>query len=702
MKNSILIIALLLINLVCKAQSIYYPIVEQQDAESVIIEKVEFTENNTIIYLKHYADNEYANGGWVSISKDTYIKIKGHSTKLKLIKANGIPISPEKHQYSNKGDELTFELIFPKIENNQIIDLIECEGKNNCFNFYNISLNKNDIGITQTIFYNKNWTVVKKKDAKFYATYTKGKNGRIIDYIRFYNLNENYLMRKYKGQYVSNISFVYDIIDGEQFAYDKFGNIRRKTLHINPNKLRFIDYLMNKNDIVYDFDTKGNLIQYSEFKNGTKSKLIKYNTNQEIKYAVDLNDDFFYQGNPTVGYELTYYEDFENSNPIIGEIKDYELGKRSFVDGTYFMESKVFGGIGDEIVVDFDMNNSDWVIMSTFDRIASIEGAGITIGTNNDVSTFQAFLISGDKHFNHYNIYNTFNISNLKDWMYSKDIKGYNDRNTLSILKMENKIFVSVNGKRIYQTDFTKLSSNSVGLLVDKLGNKIKFENLTIKKLNSELPSTFFNPKKYISSESTFKGNGTGFLVNSLGYIATNYHVIDGAKEIYVEINGLDKKCNLIAVDKENDLAILKINNVSNFNVYSKLSSDKSETGSDIFVLGYPYALSLLGNEIKLTDGKISSQSGFQGNSKTYQISAPIQPGNSGGPLFNENGDIIGIVSSKFTAGENVSYAIKSTYLLNLLKTNNIQVNTQNSISTLPFVEKVKKLSKSTILIKIK
>ncbi len=702
MKNSILIIAFLLINLVCKAQSIYYPIVEQQDAKSIIIEKVEFTKNNTVIYLKHYADNEYIDGGWVSISKDTYIKAKGSSTKLKLIKANGIPISPKKHQYSTKDDELIFELIFPKIENNQIIDLIECEGKNNCFNFYNISLNKNDIGITQTIFYDKNWTVVKKKDAKFYATYIKGETGRIIDYIRFYNLNENSLMRKYKGKYVSNISFAYDIIDGEEFFYDKFGNIRRKIQHINPNKLRLIDYLKNKNDIVYDFDTKGNLIQYSEFKNGTKSKLIKYNTNQEITYAIDLNDDFFYQGNPTVGYELTYYESFENSNPIIGEVKDYKSGKRSFVDGSYLMESKTFGGLVDVLDVDFDMNNSDWVVMTTFDRIASIEGAGITMGVNSDVSSFQMFLISGDKYFNHYNIFNGFNISTLKDWMYSKDIKGFNDRNLLSVLKIKNKIFVSVNGKRIYQSDFTKLSSNTVGLIVDKIGNKIKFENFTIKKLDAEIPSKFFNPKNYITSNSTFKGNGTGFTVNSFGYIATNYHVIDGAKEIYVEIDGLDKKCNLIAVDKENDLAIIKPINVSKLDVYSKLSSEKSDTGNDIFVLGYPYALSLLGNEIKLTDGKISSQSGFQGNSKTYQISAPIQPGNSGGPLFNKNGDIIGIISSKFTAGENVGYAIKMSYLINLLKSNNIQINTQNIISNLSFVEKVKKLSKTTILIKVK
>ena len=111
--------------------------------------------------------------------------------------------------------------------------------------------------------------------------------------------------------------------------------------------------------------------------------------------------------------------------------------------------------------------------------------------------------------------------------------------------------------------------------------------------------------------------------------------------------------------------------------------------------------MSLLGTEIKLTDGKISSQTGFQGQSKTYQISAPIQPGNSGGPLFNSEGDIVGIVNSKFTAGDNVGYAIKSQYLLDLLAKNNISFNRSNSIKSSSLVEKVKQLSNTTLLIKV-
>ena len=75
-----------------------------------------------------------------------------------------------------------------------------------------------------------------------------------------------------------------------------------------------------------------------------------------------------------------------------------------------------------------------------------------------------------------------------------------------------------------------------------------------------------------------------------------------------------------------------------------------------------------MGEEIKLTNGIISSKSGFQGDVSTYQITAPIQPGNSGAPLFDKNGSLIGIVSSKHKNTDNVAYAIKSVYLKNLIE----------------------------------
>ena len=138
----------------------------------------------------------------------------------------------------------------------------------------------------------------------------------------------------------------------------------------------------------------------------------------------------------------------------------------------------------------------------------------------------------------------------------------------------------------------------------------------------------------------------------------TNYHVIDGAKSITV--NGINGNFNtlyhavVVGADKVNDLALLKISDSSFTNFGSipySISATTSEVGEDIYVLGYPLTATM-GDEIKLTTGVISSKSGFQGDVALYQVSAPIQPGNSGGPLFDKKGNVIGVVSAKHTGAE--------------------------------------------------
>lgn len=123
---------------------------------------------------------------------------------------------------------------------------------------------------------------------------------------------------------------------------------------------------------------------------------------------------------------------------------------------------------------------------------------------------------------------------------------------------------------------------------------------------------------------------------------------------------------------------------------YSILSTT-SEVGENIFVLGYPLT-STMGDEIKLTTGIISSKTGFQGDVALYQISAPIQPGNSGGPLFDNDGNVIGIVSAKHKEAENVGYAIKASYLKNLIESsvNTSIIPTNNTVSKLPLTGKIK------------
>lgn len=202
---------------------------------------------------------------------------------------------------------------------------------------------------------------------------------------------------------------------------------------------------------------------------------------------------------------------------------------------------------------------------------------------------------------------------------------------------------------------------------------------------------------KSFGDASTNEWSGTGFALKD-GYIVTNYHVIDGANTITIQgVKGnfsISYNAKVVGSDKINDLALLKISD-SSFSGFGSIpytiSNTTSEVGEEVFVLGYPLT-STMGDEIKLTTGIISSKTGFQGDVALYQISAPIQPGNSGGPLFDKKGNVIGVVSAKHAGAENVGYAIKSLYLRNLIESsaNSAIIPTNNSVSTLPLTGKVK------------
>lgn len=211
------------------------------------------------------------------------------------------------------------------------------------------------------------------------------------------------------------------------------------------------------------------------------------------------------------------------------------------------------------------------------------------------------------------------------------------------------------------------------------------------------------------SSSSKYIASGTGFFIDPRGYIVTNHHVIDGACGIDVFVTKSGKtytyKAKSVVVDKSNDLAIIKIAD----NTFAKLTpvpytigSGTKDVGTSIFAMGYPQ-LSYLGEEIKVTDGIISSKTGYQGDITTYQISAPIQPGNSGGPLFDKNGLLVGITNAGVSELDNVGYAIKVSYMNNLIEASPETINTPttNQLQGLSFTDKIKRISPYVVIIKI-
>jgi S1-C subfamily serine protease len=192
-------------------------------------------------------------------------------------------------------------------------------------------------------------------------------------------------------------------------------------------------------------------------------------------------------------------------------------------------------------------------------------------------------------------------------------------------------------------------------------------------KFNQAAPKNSTTPKqgdKIVSS-------GTGFFITPDGFIITAYHVIKDASKVKLVTNQGIKTAVVVKADSTNDIAILKTENAQYQSLPIK-SSMGTKLGSDVFTLGFPN-VQLQGFEPKYTKGNISSLSGIQDDTRHFQISTPVQPGNSGGPLIDSTGNVIGIVVAKMADVEalaatgsipqNVNYAIKSSFALALLET---------------------------------
>ena len=181
------------------------------------------------------------------------------------------------------------------------------------------------------------------------------------------------------------------------------------------------------------------------------------------------------------------------------------------------------------------------------------------------------------------------------------------------------------------------------------------------------------------SNEPTI-ASGTAFFINKKGYLLTNNHVVDGC--VQSKINYFDKEYNakLLAKDKILDLALLKVN--LSPKSYLSFSGKIPKKLQKIYVAGYPFGKGL-SDDLKITDGIISSLKGSEDNSNELQVSAPINHGNSGGPIVGEKGELIGVAVSGLAKeiSEGINFGIKSTAVKNFLSANEIQSSISNNKS---------------------
>lgn len=215
--------------------------------------------------------------------------------------------------------------------------------------------------------------------------------------------------------------------------------------------------------------------------------------------------------------------------------------------------------------------------------------------------------------------------------------------------------------------------------------------------------------KKTIDSHKEPKKiqTGTGAFVSSSGHVLTAAHVVENTRKIEIIVNSVSHEAQLLKIDKANDIAVLKVDlkNSAHLNV---TSGEKIRLGSPIFTLGFPNP-DIQGVSPKLTRGEISSVNGTLDDPTSWQVSAPVQSGNSGGPLFNLEGKVVGMIQTKLgmiaaqTTGDlpqNVAYAVKGKYLLQILEDCGVKSETNDSIDVgTDFERMVENLTSAVVLI---
>jgi S1-C subfamily serine protease len=211
-----------------------------------------------------------------------------------------------------------------------------------------------------------------------------------------------------------------------------------------------------------------------------------------------------------------------------------------------------------------------------------------------------------------------------------------------------------ISGLVAYFAPVNQQAIQELGREVANLKQNQQYQGRKINDVESKIPK-----------EAVLTGGGTGFLIDAKGFVVTNAHVLKGSSFANLIGNdGSEYNAKIVYRDEQKDLAILKIDD-EDFHAlknipygFRKVSGD---LGEEVFTLGYPR------NDITYNKGDLSAQTGYKGDTASFQIQMSANPGNSGGPVLNKNGEVIGIVSTREKEAEGVTFAIKSKSLMQLI-----------------------------------
>lgn len=259
--------------------------------------------------------------------------------------------------------------------------------------------------------------------------------------------------------------------------------------------------------------------------------------------------------------------------------------------------------------------------------------------------------------------------------------------------------FVVLSLVSIYSIQHNTQQAERYRQLSNQVNNAIKTQNSLIRNIKhnntaSDKPTT----------QNSF--GGTGFAISTNGYILTNMHIINGADSLYVQNSkGESFKVKSVYTDPQNDIAILKINDKHFSNLSSipyTIKRNTSNIGEIVYTLGYPKDDAVLG------EGYVSSKNGFIGDTTQYQVAISVNPGNSGGPVLDNNGNLVGIISGKPDQTEGAAFAIKSKYILEAMRAipqdslgvNKLSANKKSLLSGLKRTKQIEKIQDYVFMIK--